>query len=273
MFSSVCRVIIMPHSHTDPGWLKTVDGYFSSSTRAILDNVVDKLTQHTNMTFIWSEASYLWMWWEGAEPAARARLRALLDSGRLEVTTGGWVMTDEANVDFFSMVDQLVEGHEFMRSQLGVVPANSWSVDSFGHGGAFPHLLAKAGINNMVIMRIHYAWKEWLARFQKGDFLWKQSWEEDGGAAPLCHNFPFDIYSIKHSCGPDPQTCLGFDFRHVEGEYNEFTAHYTPVNPANLQQRAELLLEQYGRTGTLRYKVSFIHFILFIFAKFINILL
>ena len=102
----------------------------------------------------------------------------------------------------------------------------------------------------MVIMRIHYAWKEWLARHQNGDFLWKQAWEEDGRDAPLCHNFPYDIYSIKHSCGPSPETCLGFDFRHLEGEYNEFSAHYTPITKANLRTRAELLLEQYGRTGT-----------------------
>jgi len=245
------RVIVMPHSHTDPGWLKTVEGYFTSATQSILDNIVEKLTQHKNMTFIWSESSYLSMWWEQAEPVQRERLRALLASGRLEVTTGGWVMTDEANVDFFSMVDQLVEGHSFTRHQLDVRPVASWSVDSFGHGGAFPHLLSRADINNMVIMRIHYAWKEWMARHQNGDFLWKQAWEEDGSRAPLCHNFPYDIYSIKHSCGPNPQTCLGFDFRHLEGEYNEFTAHYTPINEANVKERAELLLDQYGRTGSL----------------------
>jgi len=245
------KVIVMPHSHTDPGWLQTVEGYFATSTKSIISNVVNKLTQHTNMTFIWSEASYMFMWWDAANQEDRSKLRTLLKSGRLEITTGGWVMTDEANVDFFSMVDQLVEGHEFMRSELDVVPVSSWSVDSFGHGGAFPHLLSKAEIKDMVIMRIHYAWKEWLARHQNGDFLWKQAWESDGSKAPLCHNFPYDIYSIKHSCGPNPQTCLGFDFRHLEGEYNEFTAHYTPVNEGNVQVRAELLLDQYGRTGSL----------------------
>jgi len=245
------RVIVMPHSHTDPGWLNTVEGYFAKSTKSIITNIVNKLTQHQNMTFIWSEASYLWMWWEIADSESRARLRNLLETGRLEITTGGWVMTDEANVDFYSMVDQLVEGHEFMRTQLGVIPTSSWSVDSFGHGGAFPHLLSKAEIKNMVIMRIHYAWKEWLARYQNGDFLWKQRWEKDGSNAPLCHNFPYDIYSIKHGCGPNPQTCLGFDFRHVDGEYNEFTMHYTPINSANVKERAELLLDQYGRTGSL----------------------
>jgi alpha-mannosidase len=245
------RVIVMPHSHTDPGWLKTIEGYFATATKNIMNNMVNKLTEHKNMTFIWTEMSYLSMWWDGAQPDMRKKLRQLLDSGRLEVPTGGWVMTDEANVDLFSMIDQLVEGHTFLRDVLGVIPESSWSVDSFGHGGTFPHLLAKSGIDNMVIMRIHYAWKEYLARHQQGEFLWKQPWEVDGSEAPLCHNFPYDIYSIKHSCGPHPSTCLGFDFRHVEGEFNEFSMAYTPIDAANLKTRSELLLEQYGRTGSL----------------------
>jgi len=245
------RVIVMPHSHNDPGWLKTVEGYFATATKSIISNMVNKLTEHTNMTFIWTEMSYLSMWWEVAQPDMKNKLRALLESGRLEIPTGGWVMTDEANVELFSMIEQLVEGHSFLRSTLNIRPKSSWSVDSFGHGGTFPHILAKSGIYNMVIMRIHYAWKEWLARYQQGDFLWKQPWEADGSSAPLCHNFPYDIYSIKHSCGPHPQTCLGFDFRHVAGEYNEFSLHYTPVEQSNLKTRAELLLEQYGRTGSL----------------------
>ena len=37
------KVIVMPHSHNDPGWLKTVDGYFHSSTKHILDSAVDKM--------------------------------------------------------------------------------------------------------------------------------------------------------------------------------------------------------------------------------------
>ena len=245
------RVIVMPHSHNDPGWLKTIDGYFATSTKSIITNIVDKLTENKNMTFIWTEMSYLSLWWESASVELKGKMRALINSGRLEIPTGGWVMTDEANVDLFSMIDQLVEGHSFLRSTLNVRPESSWSVDSFGHGGAFPHILAKSGIYNMVIMRIHYAWKEWMAKYQQGDFLWKQAWEVDGSGSPLCHNFPYDIYSIKHSCGPHPQTCLGYDYRHVAGEYNEFSLHYTPIDASNVESRAELLLEQYGRTGSL----------------------
>ena len=77
----------------------------------------------------------------------------------------------EANVELFSTVEQLVEEHLFLRSTLLVKLKSSWSVDSFRPGGTFTHLLHKSGIPNMVIMRVHYAWKEWLARYQQGDIV------------------------------------------------------------------------------------------------------
>jgi alpha-mannosidase len=57
----------------------------------------------------------------------------------------------------------------------------------------------------MVIMRIHYAWKEYFAIEQTGDFLWQQRWDNSGKGTILCHNFPYDIYSVKGSCGPHAQ--------------------------------------------------------------------
>ena len=49
------KVIIMPHSHNDPGWLKTYEGYFHSSTKFILDNAVDKLVKYFKFCVNFSE--------------------------------------------------------------------------------------------------------------------------------------------------------------------------------------------------------------------------
>ena len=245
------KVIVMPHSHNDPGWLKTYEGYFHASTKLILDNAVDKLTKYSNMTFIWTEISFLSMWWDSAHPARKQNLKKLVTEGRFEILTGGWVMTDEANVNLFAMVDQLVEGHQWILDTFGFKPKSSWSVDPFGHGSAFPYLLKSSGVDGMVIMRIHYAWKEWFAKEQSGDFMWRQVWDSKGKDAILCHNFPYDIYSIKGSCGPQAQTCLQFNFAVQPGSYSEYSGRTVPVTKSNIQDRSETILEQWGKTGSL----------------------
>jgi Glycosyl hydrolases family 38 N-terminal domain len=60
----VLRVFVVPHSHCDPGWWKTYEEYFRDWARGILDSVTDSLNQDPKRRFIWSETSFLRLWWD-----------------------------------------------------------------------------------------------------------------------------------------------------------------------------------------------------------------
>ncbi|CAD6995978.1 unnamed protein product [Ceratitis capitata] len=250
------KIFVVPHSHNDPGWLKTFVNYFQSDSRQILNLVVTKMQEYTDMTFIWSEISFLQLWWDQAHPTKQRALKKLIKSGRFEITTGGWVMTDEANVHLYAMLDQLIEGHQWLRNNLNVTPTVGWSIDPFGHGSTVPYLLSGSNFEGAIIQRIHYAWKQWFARQQKGDFMWTPYWQQRGKTATqhgqlLTHNMPFDIYSIKGSCGPHPFICLNFDFRKIPGEYTEYSVKAQFITEDNVESKAQVLLEQYSRTASL----------------------
>lgn len=107
---------------------------------------------------------------------------------------------------YLSYVSFAHVGHQWVKNNLGVNIKTGWSVDPFGHGPTVPYLLKKSEITGgTVIQRLHYAWKEWFARTQNGDFLWRQNWDRTGHTDTLVHNMPFSIYSIRGSCGPHPQ--------------------------------------------------------------------
>ena len=98
--------------------------------------MVTKLSQYTDMKFIWAEISYLSMWWAEQPVATRTKVLQFLDEGRLEVVTGGYVMPDEANSHYTALLEQLMYGHEWCNLNLdGYKPNSGWSIgNSFRNG-------------------------------------------------------------------------------------------------------------------------------------------
>lgn len=112
------KVFIMPHSHCDPGWIKTFDKYYTDQVKGILDNMVEKLTANPKWKFIYAEVSFFSMWWEQQDLDVRQKVLALLNNGQFEIVTGGWVMNDEANSHYYAMIEQLILGHEWLSLNL-----------------------------------------------------------------------------------------------------------------------------------------------------------
>lgn len=44
----------------------------------------------------------------------------LIKNNQLEIVTGGWVMTDEANAHYTSMITELVNGHQWIKENLNI---------------------------------------------------------------------------------------------------------------------------------------------------------
>ncbi|XP_041356450.1 alpha-mannosidase 2x-like isoform X2 [Gigantopelta aegis] len=251
------QVFVVPHSHTDPGWLRTFEDYYKLQTRKIFENMVPKLEEDVRRKFIYAEISFFSLWWNEIDEAMRNRVKRLLSKGQLEIVTGGWVMTDEANAHYFAMIDQLIEGHQWLDGTLGVKPKSGWAIDPFGYSSTMAYLLKRSGFSNMLIQRVHYSIKKYLAQQRNMEFMWRQQWDRDGSTDILCHLMPFYSYDIPHTCGPDPAVCCQFDFRRLPGSSYKCPWKISPVaiHSLNVQERATTLLDQYRKKSQL-YKTN-----------------
>uniref|UniRef100_A0A0M3HYE4 Alpha-mannosidase n=1 Tax=Ascaris lumbricoides TaxID=6252 RepID=A0A0M3HYE4_ASCLU len=235
-------VFVVLHSHVDPGWLLTFDQYYDSKVHDILNNVVEALDQYEALRFIWSEVSFLERWWSFSNDSNRARLIRLIGEGRFEVTGGSWVMTDEATTYFWSTIDNMIVGHQFLLKRLKVLPRTSWSVDPFGHGSTVPYLLSLSGINEMVIGRINAMLKERMKEFHRLHYKWVQPWDTELKWAPTVNVLPRTYYTTTDACGPDPSICCKFD---VAITARSICNERATADPKRVAEYAELMAEQY----------------------------
>jgi len=248
------QVFVVPHSHNDPGWIKTFERYYQDQTRNILDNMVHKLIQYPDMKFIWAEISYLSLWWKEQPADVRENVQKLLEDGRLEIVTGGYVMPDEANSHYTAILEQLLYGHEWCNVNLnGYKPNSGWSIDPFGMSPTTAYLLKRAGFDNMLIQRTHYSVKKHLAREQGLEFKWRQHWDHAETSDMFCHMMPFYSYDVPHTCGPDPKICCQFDFLRLPGGRVTCPWNVPPkkISSINVQERSETLLDQYRKKSQL----------------------
>ncbi|KAL3873992.1 hypothetical protein ACJMK2_037065 [Sinanodonta woodiana] len=245
-------VIVLPHSHVDPGWLRTIDDYYVYQVKNILNNMVKKLNMYRNMTFVWAETVFLSMWWNELDDDVKVQVRHIIDRGQLEIVLGGWVMPDEATTTYTSVIDQLVEGHQWLWENVQVRPKNSWSIDPFGHSGTMPYLWKLSGQDKMVIQRVHQAIKGTLAGSKSLEFYWQQYWDRSGKDSVLCHIMPYMLYSLHHTCGPDKFVCSMYDYRKVPAENTRVASKQ--VTEENVAEQAKYLYEQYrSKAGLYRY--------------------
>ena len=248
------KIFVVPHSHCDPGWIKTFDDYFQSQTKQILSTVVHALSKDPRRKFIWAEISYFEWWWKEQTSQIQDLTKKLIANKQLEFVTGGWVQPDEANTQLYAMEVQLQEGHEYLKQTFGesVIPQYGWSIDPFGYSPTMAYLLKKYNFKAMLIQRVHYAVKKELAKRQHLEFKWRQTWDETGVYDIFCHVMPFFSYDVPHTCGPDPSVCCQFDFARMNRNGGcPWRKPPRAISSDNVEERALLLLDQYLKKASL----------------------
>ncbi|KAI3671466.1 hypothetical protein L1987_87204 [Smallanthus sonchifolius] len=159
------NVHLVPHSHDDVGWLKTVDQYYVGSNNSIqaacvqnvLDSTFQALLADKNRKFIYVEQAFFQRWWRDQSEATQAKVKRLVSSGQLEMINGGWCMHDEAAPHYIDMIDQTTYGHKFIKEQFNVTPRVGWQIDPFGHSTVQAYLLgAEVGFDSLFFGRIDY---------------------------------------------------------------------------------------------------------------------
>jgi len=246
-FKDGLTVHVVPHSHNDPGWIKTYHTYYSTQTRHILDTVVAALTEDPRRTFIWAEISYFSLWWGDATQQQKEQARKLVAEKRLDFVTGGWVMNDEASVTARATRWHLQEGREWLQHTFGITPQYSWAIDPFGHSAGQAQVLKELGYKGMLIQRVHYAVKKQLAQKQQLEFQWQTPAGEI-----FTHMMPFYSYDGPHTCGPDPSVCCQFDFARIGG-YGGCPWHKpaVPITSRNVAERSTKWLDQVYKKAML----------------------
>ncbi|CAF1688915.1 unnamed protein product, partial [Adineta ricciae] len=141
--STKLNVHLVPHSHDDVGFVKTLDEYYYGSrtdlqhagVQYILDSIVLALNENPDRRFIYVEMAFFSRWWNEQNEIVRNKVKEFVNSGRLEFISGGWCMNDEAATHYNSIIDQHSLGLEFLNEQFGECgrPKVGWQIDPFGH--------------------------------------------------------------------------------------------------------------------------------------------
>ena len=183
----VVNVHLVPHTHDDVGWLKTVDEYYSgannsiqhAAVRNIISSVVTSLQKDPARQFTYVEQAFFQRWWREQNNQTRDTTRALVKAGQLTFVNGGWCMHDEAATHYIGMVDQTTLGHRLLKEEFGEdggVPTVGWQLDPFGHSATQAALLsADAGMDALFFGRIDYQDLKLRVNESRAEFVWRGS--------------------------------------------------------------------------------------------------
>ncbi|KAJ3628804.1 hypothetical protein MTP99_013243 [Tenebrio molitor] len=237
------NVHLIPHSHDDLGWLKTMDKYYFQDVQNVIGSVVGALKQNPDRRFVQVETAYFKEWWDRQNDIVRQDVIDLVNNGQLEIINGGWCMNDEANTNYQSTIDQYTLGLRFLEDTLGPCgrPRVGWQIDTFGHSREQASISAKLGFDSLFFMRMDYRDKNKRLEDKTGDLLWKGSQNLNDsyiftsifyGAYSFPEGFCFDIVCQDEPIIDDEES-PDYNYDRRVDEFAEFVSGQASQYPTN----------------------------------------
>ncbi|KAL0228322.1 hypothetical protein RCL1_004465 [Eukaryota sp. TZLM3-RCL] len=172
---SKLTVHLIPHSHIDHGWIKTVDDYFEDVSE-ILDSIIVALQSNHNRTFIWSEVYYFKQWYSHLNSSCQQIVKDLIHQEQLIFVHSALVSSDESLTTADSTLLQHLIGQKWLKSTFNCDPSIiSWQIDPFGHSSMYSSISEVLGYKLLVINRIHFHQKKILQESGNSLFIWENS--------------------------------------------------------------------------------------------------
>ncbi|PIC18202.1 hypothetical protein B9Z55_024180 [Caenorhabditis nigoni] len=182
---NVITAHLIPHTHDDLGWIKTVDQYFWGAkpelvpvgVQYIYNTVVEELMKDPERRFSFAETGFLWRWWTSTTDKNREQFKYLIQNGQIEMIGGGWVQNDEATSHYVDIIDQMTLGLSRLIDLFGKCgkPVTGWQIDPFGHSREMANIYAQMNYTSLYFARIHYLEKEVRLKNKTLEFNWKAS--------------------------------------------------------------------------------------------------
>ncbi|PIN24224.1 Glycosyl hydrolase, family 38 - alpha-mannosidase [Handroanthus impetiginosus] len=248
------NVHLVPHTHDDVGWLKTVDQYYVGSNNSIqgacvqnvLDSLVPALLADKNRKFIYVEQAFFQRWWRDQSEAVQKTVRQLVSSGQLEFINGGMCMHDEATTHYIDMIDQTTLGHRFVKEEFGVTPRIGWQIDPFGHSAVQAYLLgAEVGFDSLFFGRIDYQDRTKRKIEKSLEVIWQgsksfgSSAQIFAGAFPENYEPPSGFYFEVNDASPIVQDDVNLFDCNVQERVEDFVA--AALSQANITRTNHIM--------------------------------
>ncbi|MCL2512731.1 MAG: alpha-mannosidase [Oscillospiraceae bacterium] len=145
------KIHLIANAHLDPIWLwRWQEG--CAEVLQTFRSALDRIKEYPYFIFTCSSASY-YRWVEEIDPGMFEEIKQRVKEGRW-VPVGGWNVQADCNMPSGeSFARQALYSQLYYHKNFGITCQTGYCVDSFGHNGNLPQLLAKGGMFNYVMMR------------------------------------------------------------------------------------------------------------------------